>query len=126
MLPVAILQMRPRKGRYAENLDRLAELLREAVAGPGDPPALVVAPESALTGYFLEGGVRELAVEAEQLFADSRACTARLVRLPDLAIGFYESNRNHIYNSALHVPCGPELSSGTCTESVPSHVWRVR
>jgi NAD+ synthetase len=106
MLPVAVLQLRPRKGRYAENLDRLGALLREAVTGQ-EPPELVVAPESALTGYFLEGGVRELAVDAEQLFADLARVHRQAGAPPlDLAIGFYEAHRNHIYNSALYASLG--------------------
>ena len=50
----------PAKGAYEENLCRLGELFREVAAGE-PPPELVVAPETALTGYFLEGGVRDLA-----------------------------------------------------------------
>lgn len=107
MLPIAILQLRPRKGRYADNLARLGQLLRDAVSGPGDAPGLVVAPESALTGYFLEGGVRELAVEASQLFSDLSRVHREAGAPPlDMAIGFYESHRNHIYNSALYASLG--------------------
>ena len=61
--------MRPRKGAYQENLGRLGAVFREAATAP-EPPELIVAPETALTGYFLEGGVRDLAVTADQLFDD--------------------------------------------------------
>ena len=69
MLRVAIAQFRPDKGEYAANLARLGEVFREVGQWP-EPPGLVVAPEAALTGYFLEGGVQELALSAEQLFDD--------------------------------------------------------
>ena len=61
VLRLAIAQMRPRKGAYEENLGRLGAVFREVAAAP-EPPELIVAPETALTGYFLEGGVRDLAV----------------------------------------------------------------
>ena len=106
MLTVSLAQLRPRKGRYAENLARLGEMFREASLLP-TPPGLIVGPESALTGYFLEGGVRDLAVEAERLFED----LARVHRESgaadlDVALGFYERHSNHIYNSALYASLG--------------------
>ena len=106
MLTVSLAQLRPRKGRYAENLARLGEMFREAALLPA-PPALMVGPESALTGYFLEGGVRDLALEAEQLF-DDLARVHRESGAPDLevALGFYERHNNHIYNSALYASLG--------------------
>jgi len=69
VLSLAIAQFRPRKGDYEENLCRLGAMFREA-AGWTAPPGLILAPEAALTGYFLEGGVRDLAVPAEKLFGD--------------------------------------------------------
>src|SRR5712691_4067281 len=69
VLRLAIAQLRPRKGAYDENLCRLGALFRE-VGGWAEPPDLVVGPETALTGYFLEGGVRDLAVSADRLFQD--------------------------------------------------------
>lgn len=106
MLTVSLAQLRPRKGRYAENLARLGEMFREASLLP-TPPGLIVAPESALTGYFLEGGVRDLALEAEQLFDDlSRVHRESAAPSLDIALGFYERHSNHIYNSALYASLG--------------------
>ena len=76
MLRLAIVQFRPAKGRYAENLARLGAIFAE-VAGWEEPPQLMVLPEAALTGYFLEGGVQELALSAETLFADLAAQHAK-------------------------------------------------
>src|SRR5919109_100440 len=67
MLRLALAQFRPLKGAYDENLCRFGALFRE-IAGWAEPAELVVAPEAALTGYFLEGGVRDLAVPAERAF----------------------------------------------------------
>ena len=106
MLRLAIAQLRPRKGAYRENLDRLGALLGE-LAGRDEPPELVLLPESALTGYFLEGGVREAAVSAEQLFDDLSARHAAAGCAPlDVALGFYEVWQNRLYNSALYASLG--------------------
>ena len=103
---LAIAQFRPDKGDYAGNLARLGLVLRE-VAGWKTPPALVLFPEAALTGYFLEGGVQELAVSAEQLFEDlSRVHRESGAPPLDLALGFYEVWRNHLHNSALYASLG--------------------
>jgi NAD+ synthetase len=72
-----------------------------------DPPELVVAPETALTGYFLEGGVRDLAVSADQLFDDlSRQHEEAGIAPLDIALGFYEVHGNRLYNSGLYATLG--------------------
>jgi NAD+ synthase (glutamine-hydrolysing) len=106
VLRLAIAQVRPQKGAYQENLCRFGALLREVGAWP-EPPELLVAPETALTGYFLEGGVRDLAISADQLFDDlsrqhEEACTPPL----DVALGFYEVHDNRLYNSGLYATLG--------------------
>jgi len=106
MLRLAIVQFRPRKGAYAENLAQLEASLRE-VAAAADPPDLVVLPETALSGYFLEGGVREQARTAEQLAADVAAAHRASGAPPlDLALGFYELWQNCHYNSCLYLSLG--------------------
>jgi len=105
-LPLAIAQIRPRKGAYEDNLCRLGRMFHE-VAGWAEPPGLVVAPESALTGYFLEGGVRDLALPAEQLFDDLTKQHQDAGAPPfDIAIGFYEIYQNRLHNSALYATLG--------------------
>jgi len=108
MVRIAIAQFRPTKGRYAENLARLGALFAEVGAWP-EPPELLVLPESALTGYFLEGGVQELALPAEKLFADLAAEHARSgAPAMEVALGFYEVHQNRLYNSALYASLGGE------------------
>lgn len=106
MVRLAIAQFRPGKGDYAENLARVGGIFAGLASRP-DPPDLIVFPETALTGYFVEGGVRELAVTAGTLFRDlaeqHRAAGAPPV---DVAIGFYESWRHRLHNSALYATLG--------------------
>jgi NAD+ synthetase len=106
VLRLAIAQIRPHKGAYEENLCRLGAFFREA-GGWSAPPDLVVAPEAALTGYFLEGGVRDLAVPADRLH-DDLTRQHRDAKAPpfDVALGFYEVHQNHLYNSALYTRLG--------------------
>jgi NAD+ synthetase len=102
-LTLALAQFKPRKGDYAANLARIGALLTQA-ATLEPRPRLVCFPETALSGYFLEGGVREHAVTAGQLAADLH----RLYAGPpvDLCVGFYEVWRNKLYNSALYLSLG--------------------
>ncbi len=106
MMRLALAQFKPGKGVYAENLGRIQEIL-EGLSERRDAPDLLVFPESALTGYLLEGGVRDLAVTAGQLFEDLQAGhKASKAPAIDLAIGFYEKWRGSLYNSALYATLG--------------------
>jgi len=106
MVPIAVVQFRPRKAAYAENLAHLEAILRTLAADP-EPPALVILPEAALTGYFLEGGVRDLARTADQLFQDLTESHGRSGAPPmDIIVGFYELFETRLYNSALAATLG--------------------
>jgi NAD+ synthase (glutamine-hydrolysing) len=106
VLRLAIAQLRPRKGAYEENLCRLGAHFRELGSWP-EPPDLVVAPETALTGYFVEGGVRDLALSADQLY-DDLSRQHRDAKAPpfDVALGFYELHQNRLYNAGLYATLG--------------------
>jgi len=106
MIRIAIAQIRPKKGDYPENVRRLgAVLAKTATLEP--LPDLVIAPETFTSGYFVEGGVRDVAVSAGTLFADLAAQHAASGGPPiDLAVGFYEEWRNRFYNSALYATLG--------------------
>ncbi|HEV8355181.1 MAG TPA: NAD(+) synthase [Gemmatimonadales bacterium] len=106
MLRLAIAQLKPRKGAYAENLARLGELFRELASRPAAPEVLVL-PETALTGYFVEGAVRELARSAEDFYADVAGAHAASSAPPmDIMVGFYELWRTRLHNSALAASLG--------------------
>src|SRR5258705_1325393 len=102
-LTLALVQFQPKKGNYPENLARIGSLLAQA-ATLEPRPRLVCFPETALSGYFLEGGVREHAHTAGQLAADLH----RVYAGPpvDVCVGFYEVWRNKLYNSALYLSLG--------------------
>ena len=105
-LRLLIAQLAPQKGDYAENLRRVGGVFSQA-AGLDEPPGLIVFPETALTGYFLEGGVRELAVTAGTVFRDLSAQHALAGAPPvDVVLGFYEEFQNRYYNSALYTTLG--------------------
>ncbi|HUR91087.1 MAG TPA: NAD+ synthase [Gemmatimonadaceae bacterium] len=108
LVHLATVQFKPRKGDYAGSLERLGPMFAQLDAL--DPrPDIVHFAETALTGYFVEGGVREVAVSAGTLAADlHRAYTeaAGGSRTLDVAIGFYELFHNSLYNSALYVTVG--------------------
>jgi NAD+ synthetase len=97
---IALSQFRPRKGEYADNVARIGAVITQA-AQLDPKPELVVFPETATSGYFVEGGVKELAVTAGTLARDLAA--AYQGPAIDVVVGFYERFQNHIYNSALYV-----------------------
>jgi len=106
MLRLAIAQLKPRKGAYADNLARLGGLLRQ-IGASAEPPALLVLPETSLTGYFVEGAVRELAKSAEEQFDDLVRVHRESQAPPlDIALGFYELWRTRLHNSALVATLG--------------------
>jgi NAD+ synthetase len=108
-LNIVIAQLRPKKGDYAANIARLGEVFAQLGALDPQPDVLVLA-ETALTGYFLEGGVRDAARSAGQVFADLQAAylAARGPDAPplDVVAGFYERYRDRYYNSALYATLG--------------------
>lgn len=109
-MQIAIAQIRPKKGDYAENLRRIGAVLGQ-VAGWDDPPKLVVFGETVMSGYFLEGGVREAAVTAGTLYRDLAALHDLAGTPPiDVVVGFYEEHQSRIYNSALWAALGGDAA----------------
>ena len=105
-LDIAIAQFRPVKGNLDQTLDACANTIVRAVER--EPrPRLIVFPETALTGYFLEGGVREQAISAPELFEALNSRAGTDADGLDIAIGFYERDAGGIYNSGLYATLGP-------------------
>lgn len=104
-VPVAIGQMKPRKGDYAANLQRLGDLFQQ-LEEDAPETAVLALPETALTGYFLEGGVRDMARTREEIFADLLQTYRERVTRPeaalDVCLGFYELGEGKYYNSAIY------------------------
>ena len=108
IIQLANAQFAPVKGEYAKNLGRLGDMFARLMALP-TPPSFIHLPETAPTGYFVEGAVRELAVTAGTLARDLHECYRAAV--PDapkveVVIGFYELWRHNLYNSAMCVRLG--------------------
>ncbi len=104
-LHLALAQFRPRKGDLQGNLRRVGEVLAQAATL--DPrPWVVQFPETALSGYFVEGGVREMSYEAadlaHQLGATYQAAAAGAQPI-DVVIGFYERLNGTLHNSLMYV-----------------------
>ncbi|MBI4520503.1 MAG: NAD+ synthase, partial [Gemmatimonadetes bacterium] len=96
-LRVALAQFKPQKGRVRDNLARIRSWI-SAESGVTD---VVVFPETAACGYFLEGGVVEAAMTAEDLAAALGPPTQD--GAPDVVIGFYERWRQRLYNSLAYL-----------------------
>jgi predicted amidohydrolase len=107
-LDVAVVQWKPRKGDVAANLATLEATFAQLLAGPGGAPRLVVLPEASMTGYFLEGGVYELALSAPAFAAKlDAAWRAAGGNAPlDICAGFYENDHGSYHNSALYATIG--------------------
>src|SRR5688500_418654 len=107
-IQLAVAQFSPKKGDYFVNLSRLGDLFAQ-IDALEPRPQLLCLPESALTGYFLEGGVREVAVTAGTLARDLHEqyrASVSTPRLLDVALGFYEEFQHKLYNSAIYVTLG--------------------
>src|SRR5437899_3192763 len=119
---LAIAQIRPTKGEYAANVQRIGGVLAQ-LAKLEPAVDLVVFPETATSGYFVEGGVRDVAVTAGTLFRDlSLQHEAAQAPPLDIAVGFYEVFQNRFYNSCLYASLG-NASSGHASPGI-LHVHR--
>ena len=116
---LAIVQFKPRKGEYEANLAHLGDIFAQ-LDGLDPRPDVAVLPETALTAYFLEGGVREAAMTAGTLARDLQDTYSRRVQSGhtlDVSLGFYEVWNNAFYNSAIYVTLGGD-------EPIVRHVHR--
>lgn len=103
---VALAQTRPAKADYAENLRRVGAVISQ-VSQWDESPGLIVFGETLMSGYFLEGGVRESAVTAGTLYRDLSEVHARAQAPPlDICLGFYEEHHSRIFNAALYATFG--------------------
>lgn len=103
---VACAQFAPLKAEVEKNLDTIAEIILQAEQEGAE---LVLLPETSTSGYFLEGGVLEASLTAQQVMAAiwSRL-KGRITRWIDVVVGFYENNDGTLYNSACYLELTPE------------------
>src|SRR2546426_157030 len=103
---LAIAQIRPTKGEYAANLQKIGGVLAQ-LAKLESGVALVIFPEPPTSGYFVEGGVRAVAATGGPLFRDLTLEHEAPQTPPlDVAVGFYEIFENRYYNSCLYATLG--------------------
>ncbi|MHB8572721.1 MAG: nitrilase-related carbon-nitrogen hydrolase [Candidatus Dormibacteria bacterium] len=97
---LAVGQLAVRKRAIEENLDHMADILRQ-LGGNAD---LVVFPETATSGYFVERGVHEVARRPEWIRDELRR------RAPGyrgwVSLGFYEAAGDAFFNSAMLADLG--------------------
>ncbi|HEV2878603.1 MAG TPA: nitrilase-related carbon-nitrogen hydrolase, partial [Candidatus Eremiobacteraceae bacterium] len=101
---VALVQFAPRKGDVEANLASIGDAFAALAAGRSGFPQVVVFPEASLSGYFVEGGVRDVSMPAQELLKRltrlARAHASKRAEF-DVVIGFYEiSADDKLYNSA--------------------------
>lgn len=110
-LTIAVAQLHPHKGDYRANMARLRDIFAQ-VRMLSPHPQVLHFPETVLSGYFVEGGVRDVAVTAGTLARDLDQAYAdgpkddRARRPLDVVVGFYEKWRDNLYNSAAYVRLG--------------------
>ena len=114
-MKLAIVQTKPQKGEVEANLAEMGSVFAQ-LAAEDDPYDLAVFPEAALTGYFLEGAVYELAFDAATLAHKIHAQWAGApgaARAPlDVVLGFYENASGTYYNAAMYLrleAAGPQI-----------------
>lgn len=87
-----------------DNLDMIAEIISQCSSEAID---LVLFPESATTGYFLEGGTLEMAMSVDDLLSEFARRAETIKRPVDAVVGFYELSDGSLYNSAAYIQFDP-------------------
>jgi N-carbamoylputrescine amidase len=99
-IKVACAQIAPFKAEVARNLDKIAEVSLQAASEGVD---LVVFPEAAVTGYFLEGGVLECSLTKQELVQGLGSRLTGLAHSLDICVGFYEEDEGQLYNAVAYL-----------------------
>lgn len=119
----AIAQFKPKKGDVEHNLARIGDIFAQIVEDATETDLLVL-PETCLSGYFLEGGVRDVALTADTLFTRllalyrERVATHSSALSLDICLGFYELSEGKYYNSSLYATL--TASDSVETQNSPS------
>ena len=100
-LRVGLAQFKPKKADVSSNLSRI----REIVSEQADAVDLLVFPETSLTGYFLEGGVAEVACSAADV---AKGLGPPSASAPDVVLGFFERYRRRLHNSVVYLTPGEQ------------------
>ncbi len=101
MIRHALIQFKPHKAQIKRNFDSLADILDQLKNEDVD---VVTLPEASLSGYFLQAGVREQALSAEQVYEMLEQILQEIgwQKPVDICLGFYERFADDFFNSALY------------------------
>jgi N-carbamoylputrescine amidase len=101
MIRHALIQYKPYKARLERNLEKLTRIFTQL---KGENIDVMTLPETALSGYFLQAGVREQALEASAAFGLFKQALqlAGWTEPVDLCFGAFERQGGDFYNSALY------------------------
>lgn len=107
---LALVQFAPRKGDVNANFERIEQVFAALKHDKEGFPSVVVFPEASLSGYFVEGGIAEVALRAPAVLKRLSKAAARALdghyNPFDVVIGFYEDDGGKLYNSALYATLG--------------------
>ena len=95
-LRLGLVQFKPVKADLDANLRVVGARTAEAAGGLD----VLLFPEACLSGYFLEGGVADVALPAAEV---ARRLGAPPGEAPDVALGFFERWRRRIYASVAYL-----------------------
>lgn len=93
---ISLAQFHPRKGRIRENLDRMAGIIGET----SPRTDLVVFPETAVSGYFVEGAVGAVARSPARI---AQSLGPPPEGAPDVILGSYIPGPDGVENAAIHL-----------------------
>jgi len=107
---LALVQFAPRKGRVEQNFERIEQVFAALRHDQEGFPSVIVFPEASLSGYFVEGGVAEVALKSSAVYRRLQTTAARVCgrKHPsfDVVVGFYEDDGGKFYNSAMYASLG--------------------
>jgi N-carbamoylputrescine amidase len=107
-LTVACAQIAPMKAEVSSNLDKIASVSLQAASEGAD---IVLFPEAATTGYFLEGGVLESSLTVREVCEELKRRIAPSLSKPlDICLGFYENAEGQLFNASGYF----SLNKGSC------------
>lgn len=93
---IALAQFHPHKGLVRKNLDRMAGIIRDRSSRSD----LVVFPETAVSGYFVEGAVSSVARSPAQI---AQSLGPPPPAAPDVILGSYIPGPDGVQNAAIHL-----------------------
>ena len=101
MIKHALIQFKPYKAQLEKNKAQLIALFK---ALKDEGVDVITLPETCLSGYFLEAGVREEALSATEVSVLLQDClnAASWTQPVDICLGFYERFNDDFFNSALY------------------------